>query len=109
MAANIQEAMAEVKRKSALIALYVDDPTILAIIGDNTTVVAEVAVYDVSGAAVACLRYARGVIPTQKRIGDVQVYLEGIDATIASLSPGGNVPLTRPVYLYGEDITDELT
>ena len=105
MANNAAEAMSEVKRKSALISLYVDDPTILAIVGDNTLN----GTYDIDGAAVACLRYARGVIPLQKRIGEVQVVYEAIDNTINAITgPGGNVPFTHPVYAYGENITGDI-
>ena len=109
MANNAAEAMSEVKRKSALISLYVDDPTILAIIGDYTSMVSGAATYDIDGVAVACLRYARGVIPLQKRIGEVMVVYEAIDNTINAITgPGGNIPLTHPVYRYGEDITGGL-
>jgi hypothetical protein len=115
MATDAQDAMSLVKRQSALIAQYVTDDIILAIIGDYTTVEDSVTTYDIPGAAIACLRYARGIVPTQKRVGEVEATFEGIDATINSIrasstgaigessGPGGNVPLTRPVYEYGED------
>jgi hypothetical protein len=63
--------------------------------------------YDVTAAAVACLRYIRGVIPTMKKIGDIQLIFESIEATIAALNPGGVINATRPVYELGEfdDIT----
>lgn len=109
MATDAQDAMSAVKRQSALIALYVEDSIILAIIGDYTTVDGAVTTYDISGAAVACLRYARGIVPTQKRVGELEATYEGIDNTIALiLGPGGSIPLTRPVYEYGEDTSDEL-
>jgi hypothetical protein len=102
---NITEAVAAVKRKSALIEQYLGDTLIIEIIGDYTTSTDGTTSYDVDGAAVACLQYARGLIPTMKTIGSISLAFESIDKSIAALDPGGTVRLTRP---YGDTTDGEI-
>jgi hypothetical protein len=103
------DAVLAVKRQSALLALYMTDAEIKAQLADYVTVSGSTTTYDVSATAVACLQYVRGIIPQHKAIGQLTLIYEGIDKTIASLngmggssSPGGNIPLTRPVLELGE-------
>lgn len=96
------EALLAVKRQSALIGQYMTDVEVTAMIVDYTTVVEGVTTYDVPGAAVGCLRYARGLVPISKTIGNISLAYESIDLSIAAIDPGGNIPLTRPVFELGE-------
>jgi hypothetical protein len=106
-ATDVTEALASVKRQSILISQYLTDNEILLFLPDYIVTVDEVDLYDVTAAAVACLRYVRGIVPTMKKIGDITLMLETIENTIAALNPGGIINATRPVYELGEfdDIT----
>lgn len=99
---NSTDALAVVKRQSALIGQYLTDAEIAAQLADYTTTLAGVTTYNTTSAAIACLQYARGLVPTSKSIGNISLAYENIDRSIAGISPGGNIPLTRPVFELGE-------
>jgi hypothetical protein len=95
-------ALAAVKRQSALIGQYMTDAEVTAAINDFTGSAVDVLAADIPSIAIGCLQYARGLIPTSKSIGNISLAYEAVDVSIAAIDPGGNIPLTRPVFELGE-------
>jgi len=96
------EAILAVKAKALIIAKYLSDTQVTALLVDYTTTEDAVTTYDTTGCAVACLQSIRALVPLMKNVGGVSATYESIDKTIYSLQPGGCSDATRPC------LTDEL-